>query len=215
MIGPVVTTVPDSEHSDVKTSLLDRSLHMDIWYRVALRRQGSWRLHMPLCSVLHKCTVTVILWAYEDVYLCDFRLLPRCRWDVRSSGVLRGVEWLFCTTFRRNCQYQLRCLFGLLDPWKWERYVLLKRRYRTNPQSCLIYQKRAGLIFMSDLSCLHLNVVSLCTSLAIICPRMSTVYLSGRSLQIKGSVMWGMTLCKLECADVSEEHATSIIRVGE
>jgi hypothetical protein len=32
MIGTVVTTVPDSEHSDVKTSLVDRSLHMDVGY---------------------------------------------------------------------------------------------------------------------------------------------------------------------------------------
>jgi hypothetical protein len=27
----------------------------------------------------------------------DFRLPPRCRWDLRSSGILRSVEWQFCT----------------------------------------------------------------------------------------------------------------------
>jgi len=27
----------------------------------------------------------------------DFRLPPRCKWDLRSSGMLRSVEWYFVT----------------------------------------------------------------------------------------------------------------------
>jgi hypothetical protein len=27
----------------------------------------------------------------------DFKLLPRCRWYLRSSGILRSVEWYLCT----------------------------------------------------------------------------------------------------------------------
>jgi hypothetical protein len=34
----------------------------------------------------------------------------------------------------------------LLDPWRWYRYVVPKRRYRTTTQCCVIYQKSTALV---------------------------------------------------------------------
>jgi len=41
------------------------------------------------------CSVTVIIGEFnrQGVLLCDFRLLPRGRWDVPSSGILWKISW--------------------------------------------------------------------------------------------------------------------------
>jgi hypothetical protein len=40
--------------------------------------------------------------------LSDFRLPPPCRWDLRSSGILRSVEWKLRTgTYRSHLQIKI------------------------------------------------------------------------------------------------------------
>jgi hypothetical protein len=60
--------------------------------------------------------------------LQDRRLSLRCAWILSSSGMLRSVGWV-CTDFS-----------GHLDPWRWDRYVIPKRRYETN-LLCVTSQK--------------------------------------------------------------------------
>ena len=38
-----------------------------------------------------------------------------------------------------------RSLLGFLDPWRWDRYVVPKRRYRNTTQRCVMSQKGADL----------------------------------------------------------------------
>ena len=59
----------------------------------------------------------------DDVTMRYFRLPPQCRWDLRSSAILRGVQEKF------------------LDPWRWDRYVVPKRRYGNTTLPCVISQK--------------------------------------------------------------------------
>jgi hypothetical protein len=86
-----------------------------------------------------------------DVRIRDFRLSPRCRWDLRSSGILRSDEFYFCTdvsgqpigpvfkgqevqedwvyltiedgtdTLSGNVGTDLIRRLELLDPWRWNR----------------------------------------------------------------------------------------------
>jgi hypothetical protein len=38
---------------------------------------------------------------------------------------------------------------GLLDPWRWDREVVPKRRYRTTTVRCVISQESADLIYIA------------------------------------------------------------------
>jgi hypothetical protein len=55
----------------------------------------------------------------EKLLLRDFRFTPRCRWYLRSSGILRCVEWSFWTDVSGQ---PIRPIFTcLLDNWSWVR----------------------------------------------------------------------------------------------
>ena len=58
-------------------------------------------------------------------------LPPRCRWDVRSSGILRSVEWPAdgTDTYR----------------WRWDRQAFPKRQHGITTLRCVISQNSAGL----------------------------------------------------------------------
>jgi len=46
----------------------------------------------------------------------DFRLPPRSRWELRSSGALRSEKW----QFRADVSGQsIDPIFGFSTPWKW------------------------------------------------------------------------------------------------
>ena len=85
----------------------------------------------------------------------DFRLPPWCRWDLRSSGILRSVEWQFCTDvsrqpigpiFKGQDVQEESFILGLLQPWSWNRLGVPSRRYRIITLRCVISQKSADLI---------------------------------------------------------------------
>jgi hypothetical protein len=57
----------------------------------------------------------------------------------RSRSPRRKVFFLYFLTL---------FLLGFLDPWRSDRYVVPKRRYRTTTQRCVIPQKSAHLIYI-------------------------------------------------------------------
>jgi hypothetical protein len=75
--------------------------------------------YLPRWSGQTFCTI----WK-SDKPMLDFRLSPRCRWDLHSSGILRGVEW-------------------------WDRRVGPKRRYGITTQCCVISYKSTDLCVQS------------------------------------------------------------------
>jgi hypothetical protein len=48
-------------------------------------------------NALHFCQLLFPFVTANKYPMRDFRLPPRCRWDLSSSGMLRSVEWYFCT----------------------------------------------------------------------------------------------------------------------
>ena len=71
-----------------------------------------------LARAFTKTSVSRVQKTDNSIY--DFRLPPRCRRDLRSSGILRSVEW-------------------------WDRWVGPKRRYGITTLRCVITQKSADL----------------------------------------------------------------------
>jgi len=75
-------------------------------------------------------------------------LPPRCRWDLRSSGILRRP----------------------LDPWRCDRKVVPKRRYGITSVCCVKFQQSSDLVKLkprytpqnSEFLCLHPYCVPLC-----------------------------------------------------
>jgi len=58
------------------------------WLRTAVSVGSQWVGWVPLHSLLRTGT--------DPVSTCvslDFRLAPRCKWDLRSSGMLLNVDW--------------------------------------------------------------------------------------------------------------------------
>jgi len=47
--------------------------------------------------MLHRTNTkyTAIFWflQQDSKSICDFRLPPRCKWGIRSSGMLGSVDW--------------------------------------------------------------------------------------------------------------------------
>lgn len=62
MIGTLVTTALDSEHSDVKTSLLHRSLYVDVEYRLPC---DAWA---PCVNVMQQLPIWLLY-----TFVCDLR----------------------------------------------------------------------------------------------------------------------------------------------
>jgi hypothetical protein len=75
-------------------------------------------------------------------------------WDLRSSGILRRFDRWFCTDvsgqpirpISRVMKSKKKALLGLHDPWRWDQWVVPRRRYRTTTQRWVISQKSAYLI---------------------------------------------------------------------
>jgi hypothetical protein len=67
-------------------------------------------------------------------------------WDITQRW-LSVLYRRFGTTYLSHL-HGSRSLFGgllqILDPWRWKRYVVPKRRYRTNSEHCIIYHKITG-----------------------------------------------------------------------
>jgi len=61
--------------------------------------------------------------------MCDFRLPQRCRWDLRSSVLLRSVELYFLT----NVSGQHSCIYLLFIMWP---TVCYERPVRNYPEKC-------------------------------------------------------------------------------
>ena len=70
-------------HSSCYATIQSTSDHLGSVLRVPIR--------MCLSLLMEKSVRSV----------CHFRLPPRCKWDLRSSGILRGVYWQL-TTFRND-----------------------------------------------------------------------------------------------------------------
>jgi hypothetical protein len=65
-------------------------------------------------------------------------------WDITQSWVV-VLYRRFGTTLRSHIQGSRspRFLLGFLNPWRWDRHVFPKHRYRTTTQLCVISQKSA------------------------------------------------------------------------
>jgi hypothetical protein len=76
----------------------------------------------------------------------DFKLPPRCKRDIRSSYMLGSVDWYsyrrFGTIYRSH--HQGPSIQFSLDPWKWNRQLVPKRRQLATNQSCVTFQKSEG-----------------------------------------------------------------------
>jgi len=71
------------------------------------------------------CSLVQNFLHYKGI-LClpGFKFLPRCKWDFRFPVMLRGVDTLLLTdVFRQPIGPKSR-----LDPWRWNRSVVPKRR---------------------------------------------------------------------------------------
>jgi hypothetical protein len=62
---------------------------------------------------------------------------PRCSCGLRSSGILRGVGWYLTTDVsgqhmspvaKGQAVQEEEIVLGFLDPWRWDRYFVPKRR---------------------------------------------------------------------------------------
>jgi hypothetical protein len=74
----------------------------------------------------------------------DFRLPPRCWWALHSSGILRGAVWQFFTDVSvPSSRIKGPRRKGLLTPWRWDRYLVPKRRQRNTTRRRVISQKSA------------------------------------------------------------------------
>ena len=93
-------------------------------------------------------------------------------WDITRRHVVI-IYRSFGTTFRFHLQGS-GSLLGLLDPWRWDRYVVPKRRYRTTIQRCVISQKSSYLINIAAEAWIH-NFHSLCFNLLCVNPRILLV----------------------------------------
>jgi hypothetical protein len=71
--------------------------------------------------------------------LPDFRLPLRCGCDLRSSGILRTVEWWFCTDVSWQPIGPIFKGQEVLHHWRWDQQVVPKRRFRTTTQRCVIF----------------------------------------------------------------------------
>jgi hypothetical protein len=103
----------------------------------------------------------------------DFRLQPRCKWGLCSSGMLRSLKW-WLPTFRdggvhHSCITAYMIIpgirFGPLDPWRWERRVVPKRRSlntitRFVPQFCCTVIPRLTKIICPGITFISRNVIS-------------------------------------------------------
>jgi len=50
----------------------------------------------------------------------------------------------FGTTYRSRSP---KILLGLLDPWRWDRWVVTKRRYETTILGCINPKRAVGLLY--------------------------------------------------------------------
>ena len=80
----------------------------------------------------------------------DFRLPTLCRWGLHSSETFRGVQYVTDVSGQYRLHLQVpstpkTILLGPLDPWRWDRYVVPKRRARTTDPRRATSQKSQDL----------------------------------------------------------------------
>jgi len=87
------------------------------------------------CLVLSRtlCEMINIIWNKQYP---DFRLATLCRWGLQSTETFRSVRYVTDVSGPYWLHLQVlstpqTILLGPLDPWKWDRYVVPKRRART------------------------------------------------------------------------------------
>ena len=94
------------------------------------------RFHARTLSATYHCPVTCVSHLqYVQTYSTNtktvryFRLSPRCKWDLRSFGILRSVVAYrhIGTTYRSSLQ-ESSSPRRTLYLWRWDRYVVPKRR---------------------------------------------------------------------------------------
>jgi len=96
-----------------------------------------WATSVVQCSVhkqtftlnsLHNATCFGHFWV-EEIH--DFRLPSRCKWDLRSSGLLHSVNWQLLTDMSRETVGHVQAKSiprKMLDYWRRNRWVVPKRR---------------------------------------------------------------------------------------
>jgi hypothetical protein len=77
--------------------------------------------------------------SWQNQYSARRRLRCALFWDITQRRVVILYR-RFGTTYRSQLQ-------GLLDPRRWDIYVVPKRRYRITNLRCVIYQKIVDLIY--------------------------------------------------------------------
>lgn len=68
-----------------------------------------------------------------------------CKWNIRSSGILRSVNWELVAQLSgqlsvpssRSKQLKKKFSGGMLDPWRVDQYVVPKRRLLTKNLRCV------------------------------------------------------------------------------
>jgi hypothetical protein len=79
-------------------------------------------------------------------------------WDVTERRVVVMYRRFGTSYWSRNPR-STKHLLGLFDPWRWDRYVVPKRRYITTTQRCVISQKSADLSSLKLFTHLQLRLI--------------------------------------------------------
>jgi hypothetical protein len=110
------------------------------WWWSLIHKRGSVSVSLLVSEIMYVFLEVLKI----ELLMRDFRLPPRCRGELHSSGMLQSVEWLFGTATVRNYHCTELPLCGTTTVRNYHCTELLL--YGTSTQRDVISQKSADLI---------------------------------------------------------------------
>jgi len=111
-------------------------------------------------------------------------------WDITQRRVVVPY-WRFGKTYRSLVWTAwLLKMLGLLDPWRWDRKVVPKCRYRITTLRCVKSQNSADLIYITAEALNHTCIVYVCVLLLLSANMLSGLLCCIPKTAIKKFVRW-------------------------